>query len=216
MRIAEIDPEVVYRAGRRLAAEEHISARKWPDPIPQYAPIPSVSNRSEEADFRRGARRFAEFHPQIINHYAKFGDACYNSMSSDVGRVRHRCLESQNPLYAFEVYQPPVPECKEPSTLSHCQKHPEDPYGLGCPSGQLSGVCQDCSHRVSRGCEPYRGPSLMGMPGPHGLLHHESCIQAQAHPHCSCHNCDERTRGYFGSPKGSYTRERARHWAKEI
>ena len=216
MRIAEIDPEAVYRADRRFAAEQYVSATMWPDPISQHAPIPSVSSRSEQPEFRRGARRFAEVHPEIVNHYARYGEACYNNMSSDVERVCYRCLESQNPPYATESYPTPVPECNVPTTLSHCSNHPEDHCGSGPPSGRLCDVCQDCSHRVSRGCESYRDPSLMGMPGPDGLLHHESCIQAQAYPHCSCHNCEERTRGYFGSPRGSYTRERARDLAKKI
>jgi hypothetical protein len=191
-------------------------ATTWPNPIPQYMPIPSTSSRSEQSEFRRSARRFAEVHPEIVNHYARHGGTRRNNVSCDVGRVCYRCLEGQNPPYAPEAYQPPVPGCNVPTRLYHCSNHPEDQYGSGHPSGQLCDVCQDCSHCVSRGCESYRGPPLMSMPGPDGLLHHESCIQAQADPYCSCHNCDERTRGYFGSPKGSYTRERARDWAKEI
>ena len=216
MQIAEIDPEAVYRAGRRLAVEQHIPATTWPDPIPQYAAIPPMSNCSEQSAYRRGARRFAEAHPEIVNHYARYGESCKNNVSSDVGRLCDWCLTGRNLPYTPEAYRAPVAECKIPTTFSYSQKRRQGSSGTGCQPAQPSDLCQDCSHRVSWGCGSYRDPLLMGMPGSDGLLHDESCIQAHGHRYCSCHNCEERTRGRAGSSNGSYTRERASNWPREV
>jgi hypothetical protein len=216
MSVADLHPEAVYQAGRRHAAEQCAATTAPPGSMPQFPRGRPISYPSEQSDFRRGARKFAEAHPEIVNHYAHCGGSCGNNAMRDAGRAFDRGREGQNLPYSPGAYQHSALH-RHISTASPQHNTPQEvlrstEYGFR----PFCDTCQTCSPTAARECGSYRVPVLTGMPGRDGLIHHESCIEVQDQPYCRCRDCEDRRFGRVGSPNGSYVRERAREWVREV
>lgn len=206
-------PEAIYQAGRRQAAEQYAAAAGQPvSSILSASGLPT-SSRSEQSNVRRGARKFAEDHPEIVNHYASCNGSCGKIPMRDSERALDRRWDGQNMLFAPGARQ--TPPNHQRSTSSPHYNTFDFLRSSDYEHGQLCTSCQNYSHPRARDYAPYEGgPPLMGVPGRDGLLHHESCIHVQ--PRCRCSDCKARRTGDYGSPRGSYVRERAGDWVREV
>lgn len=218
IQIAEMHPEAVLHIERVHAAEQYAAAAGPAAARPQFANSPLSSTCSDQTRTRRGARKFAEAHPEIVNHYAKCNGSCEDSAIRHVGKVCDGNWTSNHPPFSPRVYDHPVHKHVR-NTMPQYNDTQETPraseYGLGA----FCDACQDYPHFADRDSPPYRGPVLMDttcMPGRDGLLHHQSCLQAQAAPFCWCHDCDDRRRRLVGGPAESYVRQRPRDWEREV
>jgi hypothetical protein len=216
MRIADLHPDLVYEAGRRHAAEQYAAATARPIPTTQSTSGLPAIGRSEQSEFRRGARKFAEAHPEIVNHYANCDGSCRSSAMRDVVNIPGPRWEGQNTYLPPGGYRGPPYQHHVPTASPHHDNHLDAPRGLEYGPGLFCEKCQNCSpsHNMARGSGVYGDLILMGVPGRDCLIHHESCVQAQ--PYCRCQDCEARRTGRFGSPDGSYVRERAREWVREV
>ena len=213
MRVADLHPEAVYQAGRRHVAEQYAATTARPGSMPQFASGPPMSSRSEQSDFRRGARKFAEAPPEVVNHDAHCDGSCGENAMRDAGRASDRGWEGQNPPGA---YQHSALQHHISTALPHYNTPQEVRRGAEYGFRPFCDTCQTCSPTAARECGSYRVPVLMGMPGRDRLIHHESCIEVQDQPYCRCRDCEDRRFGRVGSPNGSYVRERAREWVREV